>query len=96
MTNHNENETTDQLPPPSVEARLASLETGQMALQATVNEINAKLDVLTHLQREMLKMQQDMYVDLRGRLSSIERDIYQIKQDIQPDSFQSRLMRMGQ
>lgn len=103
MTNHGENETTDQLPPPSVDARLAVLETGQAALQSAVNEINAKLDVLTHLQREMIKMQQDMYVDLRGRfvamnneITSLKNTVNQIQQDIQPDSFQNRLMRMGQ
>jgi hypothetical protein len=67
-----------------------------VALQSAVNEINAKLDVLTQLQREMLKMQREMYVDLRGRLSAIERDLFQIKQDIQPDSFQNRLMRIDQ
>ncbi len=103
MTNYGENETTDQLPPPSVDARLAVLETGQAALQSAVNEINAKLDVLTHLQREMIKMQQDMYVDLRGRfvamnneITSLKNTVNQIQQDIQPDSFQNRLMRMGQ
>lgn len=96
MNNHDEDQITDQMPPPSVEARLAVLETGQVALQSAVNEINAKLDVLTQLQREMLKMQREMYVDLRGRLSAIERDLFQIKQDIQPDSFQNRLMRIDQ
>ncbi|MBI1760809.1 MAG: hypothetical protein HYR56_05160 [Acidobacteria bacterium] len=96
MTDPLENETTQQHPPPSLEARLASLETGQAVLQTTVNEINAKLDVLTQLQREMLKMQRDMYVDLRGRFALLENELRQIKQDIQPDSFQNRLMRMGQ
>lgn len=89
MTNHGENETTDQLPPPSNETRIATLEANLAAQKSTLNEINGKLDVLIEMQREM-------YVDLRSRFTIIERDIFQIKQDIQPDSFQNRLMRAGQ
>ena len=93
MTNHNENETTEQLPQPSLESRVTTLETN---FQTAFSEINTKLDALIKMQQEMLKMQQDMYVDLRGRMSSIENDIHQIKLDIQPGSFQNRLMHMGQ
>ena len=91
MTDPLENETTQQLPAPApaVEARLTGIE-------ATLNTMNAKLDVLTQLQREMLKMQQDMYVDLRGRIVTLSSEVHQIQLDIQPDSFQNRLMRMGQ
>jgi uncharacterized coiled-coil protein SlyX len=89
MNNHDENQTTDQLPPPSHEARISALEANFAAQRSTLNEINSKLDLLISIQREM-------YVDLRGRLSSIERDVFQIKQDIQPDSFQNRLMRIDQ
>jgi uncharacterized coiled-coil protein SlyX len=111
MTDPIENEPTQQLPVPTVEARLTSLETGQATLQATLNEINSKLDIL-------IKMQQDRYVDLRGRitsldnnvhqrltsmdnnvhqrLTSIESNLHQIQQDMQPDSFPNRLMRAGQ
>lgn len=89
MTDHNENEMTEPLPQPSHEARITALEAGFAAQQATLNEINSKLDVL-------IKMQREMYVDLRGRLAIIESDIHQIKQDIQPDSLQNRLMRLGQ
>lgn len=96
MTNHSENETTDQLPPPSHEARITVLEAGFAAQQSTLNEINAKLDAVIKMQQDMLATQREMYVDLRGRLSTIERDIFQIKQDIQPDSFQNRLMRIDQ
>ena len=96
MNNQNENETTDQLPPPSHETRITALEAGFAAQQSTLNEINAKLDLI-------LEMQREMYVDLRGRFVAMNNEITilkntvnQIQQDIQPDSFQNRLMRMGQ
>ncbi|MEP7336955.1 MAG: hypothetical protein ABI977_04370 [Acidobacteriota bacterium] len=96
MANHDENEATEQLPPPSHEERITAFETGFAAQQSILNEINAKLDLL-------IKMQQEMYVDLRGRFVTMNNEITvlkntvnQIQQDIQPDSFQNRLMRMGQ
>lgn len=95
MTNHAENETTDQLPPQSHEARITTLEASLAAQQNSLNEINGKLDML-------IKMQQDMYVDLRGRFVAMDNTmvtmnnaIHQIQRDIQPDSFQNRLMSMG-
>jgi uncharacterized coiled-coil protein SlyX len=96
MTDPLENETTQQLPQSSLEERVAKLEAGQITLQVTLNEMNAKLDVLIQLQREMIKMQQDMYVDLRGPIVALSGEVFQIQKDIQPDSFQNRLMRMGQ
>lgn len=96
VTNHDEHETTDPLPLPAHEARIATLEAGFAAQQSTLNEINAKLDLL-------IKMQQEMYVDLRGRfvtmnneITAMKNTVNQIQQDIQPDSFQNRLMRLGQ
>ncbi len=94
MTDPLENEPTRQLPQPSLEDRLASLETGQATMQATLNVMDAKFDGFNQLLKEVLKMQQDMYVDLRGRMSSIERDIHQIKQDVGPESFPQRLFGM--
>jgi BMFP domain-containing protein YqiC len=96
MSDQLANETTQHLPLPSLEARLGSLETGQAAIQATLNEVLVRLDVLTQLQHEILKMQREMYVDLRGRFTPLENELRQIKQDLQPDSFQNRLMRLGQ
>lgn len=100
MTNQPENETTEQLPQPSYEARFTEIETALATQQVLLQEVISKLDLL-------IKMQQDMYVDLRGRmtsmesnihqrLTSIEHNLHQVQQDIQPDSFQNRLMRMGQ
>ena len=96
MTDQLENEPTKQLPQLSQEARLTSIETTLTDQQVTLKEINSKLDTL-------IKMQQDMCVDLRGRFTLLESEvrlfgdeIRQIKHDIQPDSFQNRLMRIGQ
>jgi ethanolamine utilization cobalamin adenosyltransferase len=89
MTDPIENEPTQQLPAPAIDVRLNSIE-------ATLTQMNTKLDVLTQLQREMLKMQQDMYVNLRGRIVSLSGEVLQIQKDMQPDSLQTRLMRMGQ
>lgn len=96
MTGQNENETTEQFPPPSHETRITALEVGFAAMQATLNEMNGKLDLL-------IKMQQEMYVDLRSRfvdmnntIAALASTVHQIQQDIQPDSFQNRLMRVGQ
>jgi hypothetical protein len=89
MTDHSENETTKQLPVLTVEARLSGIEATLVAQNTLLAKMDAKLDTL-------LKMQQDMYVDLRGRFTPLENELRQIKQDIQPDSFQNRLMRMGQ
>ncbi len=89
MDNHDEKETTEPLPQSSHEARYTGIETTLADQQTMLKEINSKLDLL-------IKMQHDMYVDLRGRFTLLEGELRQIKQDIQPDSFQNRLMRMGQ
>ena len=88
MTEQNENETTEQLPSPSPDARIATLEGGFAAQQIMLKEISSKLDIL-------ITMQRDMYVDLRGRIVTLSDTVNQIQKDIQPDSFQNRLMRMG-
>ncbi len=100
MTDQTENETTEKLPPLPLEKRVATLEA---TLQTALFEINSKLDALVKMQQEMLNMQQEMYVDLRGRIVAMDNKlftmsntIHQIQLDIQPDSFQNRLMRMGQ
>ena len=93
MTEDNENQPTEKFLPLSLDTRVASLET---ITQTGFSELNVKLDLLIKLQQEMLKMQQDMYVDLRGRIVTLSSEVHQIQLDIQPDSFQNRLMRMGQ
>jgi hypothetical protein len=96
MTNQDGPETTEPLPQPVHETRITALELGFAAQQHTLKEINAKLDLLIEMQREM-------YVDLRGRfvtlnseVTALKSTVSQIQQDIQPDSFQNRLMRLGQ
>ena len=100
MTENNENQPTEKFLPQSLDARVASLET---ITQTGFSELNTKVDLLIKLQQEMIKMQQEMYVDLRKRiadlndpLGSLAATVNQIQRDIQPDSFQNRLMRMGQ
>ena len=95
MTDPLENEPTQQLPAPSVEARLTSIEATLAMQTALLNKLDAKMDML-------IKMQQEMYVDLRKRiadlndpLGTLTATVHQIQRDIQPDSFQNRLMRMS-
>lgn len=96
MTDPLENEPTQQLPQSALEMRLAAIEVTLTDVQSVLKALDSKMDIL-------IKMQQDMYVDLRGRFTLLESEvrlfgdeIRQIKHDIQPDSFQNRLMRMGQ
>lgn len=58
MTDRSENEPTQHLPVPTVEARLTAIEATLIAQNALLTKMDAKLDTL-------LKMQKDRYVDLR-------------------------------
>lgn len=72
MTDPLENETTRHLASLSQDRRLTAIETTLTDLQVTLKEVNSKLDML-------IKMQQDMYVDLRGRFSLLKGELRQIK-----------------
>lgn len=96
MSEQSDDQTTEPLPQPILETRVTALENNAAAQHAMLNQIDGKLDLL-------IKLQQDMYVDLRKRiadlnepLSALATTVNQIQRDIQPDSFQNRLMRMGQ
>jgi uncharacterized coiled-coil protein SlyX len=80
-----DNNTTEQIPQPSLEARVTALEANFSAQSRVLNDINDKLDTL-------IRMQQEMYVDLRGRLAVLTATVNQIQQDLQPDSFQNRIL----
>jgi hypothetical protein len=95
MSDQNNN-STDQLPAPTLEERVASLEklVGQLLtdIRSGFNRMDTRFD-------ELAKTQREMYVDLRERIDLLsdkvnvmQRSVDQVVRDARPDSLQNRLL----